>query len=89
MIFAWFLCKYASLQNILTQIESSKKYRNKFDCLVYEMLFIQELKSSLNVQSDSIRFIKIKHVGMPSNEIQLFKLNSFSNSDIKRFLHSW
>ena len=26
----------------------------KFDCLVYEMLFIQELKPSLNTQSDSI-----------------------------------
>ena len=32
-----------------------KKCRNKFDCLVYEMLFIQELKPSLNMQSDSIR----------------------------------
>ena len=32
-----------------------KKCRNKFDCLIYEMLFIQELKPSFNVQSDSIR----------------------------------
>ena len=31
-----------------------KKWRNKFECLVYEMLFIQERKPSLNVQSESI-----------------------------------
>ena len=29
--------------------------RNKFDCLVYERLFIRALKLNLNVQSDSIR----------------------------------
>ena len=31
------------------------KCTNKFDCLVYEMLFIHELRPTLNVQSDSIR----------------------------------
>lgn len=31
-----------------------KKCWNKLDCLVYEMLFIKELKPSLNVRSDSI-----------------------------------
>ena len=31
-----------------------RKCRNNFDCLLYEMLFIKELKPSLNVQSDSI-----------------------------------
>ena len=31
------------------------KCTNKFDCLVYEMLFIRELRPTLNVQSDSIR----------------------------------
>ena len=31
-----------------------RKCRNKFDCLLYEMLFIKELKPSVNVQSDSI-----------------------------------
>ena len=31
------------------------KCTNKFDCLVYEMVFINELKPTLNVQSDSIR----------------------------------
>jgi len=32
-----------------------KKCRNKFDCLVHEMLLIRELTPPLNVQSDSIR----------------------------------
>ena len=31
------------------------KCTNKFDCLIKEMLFIRKLKSSLNVQTDSIR----------------------------------
>ena len=31
------------------------KWTNKFDCLVYEMFFIQKLRPALNVQSDSIR----------------------------------
>ena len=35
--------------------EVLKKFKNKFDCLVFEMLFIRTLKPSLNVQSDSIR----------------------------------
>jgi len=32
-----------------------KKCKNKWDCLVYEMLFIKNIKPSLNVQTDSIR----------------------------------
>ena len=32
-----------------------KKCRSKFDCLVYEMLFIRKIKPSLNKQSDSVR----------------------------------
>ena len=31
-----------------------KKCHEKFDCLVYEMLLIKELRPSLNTQSDSI-----------------------------------
>ena len=31
------------------------KCTNKFDCLVYEMFFIRELRRTFNVQSDSIR----------------------------------
>ena len=32
-----------------------KKCCSKFDCLVYEMLFIRKIKPSLNKQSDSVR----------------------------------
>ena len=32
-----------------------KKFRGKLECLVYEMLFIQEMKPKLNTQSDSIK----------------------------------
>ena len=42
-------------QVLLKRFEALKKCRNKFDCLVYEMLFIRTLKPNLNVQSDSIR----------------------------------
>ena len=40
---------------LLRQFCVLKKCTNKFDCLVHEMLFIRQLKPSLNVQSDSIR----------------------------------
>ena len=42
-------------QDLLKRFEVLKKCRNKFDCLVYEMLSIRTLKTNLNVQSDSIR----------------------------------
>ena len=42
-------------QDLLKRFEVLKKCKNKFDCLVYEMLFIRTLKPSLNVQTDSIR----------------------------------
>ena len=42
-------------QDLLKRFEALKKCGNKFDCLVYEMLFIRTLKPNLNVQSDSIR----------------------------------
>ena len=32
-----------------------KKYNSKFDCLVYEMLHIKDIRPSLNTQADSIR----------------------------------
>ena len=37
-----------------SQFHMLKKCSSKFNCLVYEMLFIRKLKPSLNVQSDSI-----------------------------------
>ena len=36
------------------QFHVLKKCSSKFNCLVYEMLFIRKLKPSLNVQSDSM-----------------------------------
>ena len=32
-----------------------KKCQSKFDCLIFEMFFIKELKPTLNKQCDSIR----------------------------------
>ena len=34
--------------------EILRKCRNKFECLLFEMFYIREIKPSLNVQSDSI-----------------------------------
>ena len=56
------ICKYyykehntAVPNNFLARFIVIKKCMNKFDCLVNEMLCIQELKPTLNVQSDSLR----------------------------------
>ena len=38
-----------------SQFSILKKCHTKFDCLLYEMFFIKELKPSLNTQGDSIR----------------------------------
>ena len=32
-----------------------KKCRSKFECLLFEMLFIKDIRPSMNKQSDSIR----------------------------------
>jgi len=32
-----------------------RKCKNKFDCLIFEMLFIKDIKPSLNTQTDSVR----------------------------------
>ena len=37
------------------QFKVLKKCRSKFDCLIYEMVFIQKIKPNLNLQSDSVR----------------------------------
>ena len=42
-------------QGLLKRFEVLKKCKNKFDCLVYKMLFIRALKPNLKVQADSIR----------------------------------
>ena len=41
--------------NFSARFSVIKKCTNKFDCLVNEMLCIQDLKPTLNVQSDSLR----------------------------------
>jgi len=41
-------------KDLLKRFSILKKCRKKFDCLVNEMLFIRDLKPTLNVQSDSI-----------------------------------
>ena len=47
---------HSDCKNLLNegQFRVLKKCHEKFDCLVYEMLFIKELRPSLNTQSDSI-----------------------------------
>ena len=42
-------------EDLLSCFKVLKKCRNKFDCLVNEMLYIKQLTPSLNVQTDSIR----------------------------------
>ena len=37
------------------QFSILRKCRSKFDCLIFEMLFIKELKPGLNTQKDSVR----------------------------------
>ncbi|XP_027055487.1 uncharacterized protein LOC113682528 [Pocillopora damicornis] len=38
-----------------SQFTVLRKCQSKFDCLVFEMLFIKKLKLNLNIQTDSIR----------------------------------
>ena len=40
--------------NLQDQFTMLKKCRTKFDCLIYEMLFIRNIKPKLNTQSDSL-----------------------------------
>ena len=42
-------------KDLTEQFTILKKCRGKFECLIYEMLFIQETKPKLNTQSDSIK----------------------------------
>ena len=41
--------------NVPDQFIVLEKCRTKFDCLIYEMLFIRNIKRKLNMQSDSPR----------------------------------
>ena len=42
------------LKNLISQFHVLAKCKNKFDCLVKEMLFIRRLVPDLNVQTNSI-----------------------------------
>ena len=44
-----------SKPNLIDNFSVPKKCRNKFDCLIHEMLVIKDLKPTLNMQTDSIR----------------------------------
>ena len=44
-----------SPNDIARNFKISRKCQNKLDCLIFEMLFIKELKPTLNKQCDSIR----------------------------------
>ncbi len=44
-----------SKSELINKFSVLKKCRSKFDCLINEMLIIQDLKPTLNVQTDSIR----------------------------------
>ena len=46
---------WLQLTNLQDQITVLKECRTKFDCLIYEMLFIRNIKPKLNTQSDSAR----------------------------------
>ena len=41
--------------NLQDQFTVLKKCRTKFDCLIYDNLFIRNIKPKLNTQSDSVR----------------------------------
>ena len=51
-------------QDLYKQFTILKKCRGKFECLIYEMLFIQEMKPKLNTQTDSIKASN-KFIGIP------------------------
>ena len=42
-------------EDITQSFQILRKCQNKFDCLIFEMFFIKELKPTLNKQCDSIR----------------------------------
>ena len=42
-------------RNLEDRFTILRKYKTKLDCLIYEMLYIRDLKPNLNTQSDSIR----------------------------------
>ena len=52
-----------------------RKCQGKFDCLVFEMLYIKKFKPNLNVQTDSIRA-----------KLFVYPVNYFSNCSFLVFI---
>ena len=51
-----YMAKHGTIPRDLTEnITVLRKCKGKFECLLYEMLFIQKEKPALNIQSDSLR----------------------------------
>ena len=50
-----YVSKHGTIPRDLTENISLKKMQEQFECLLYEMLFIQKEKPPLNIQSDSLR----------------------------------
>ena len=46
---------YTKEHRSTTFLKCEKKCRSKFYCLIYEILFIKDIKSTFNTQTDSIR----------------------------------
>ena len=49
-------------KDLTTNFTILKKCNSKFDCLIYEMFFINQLRPRLNVQCDSIRAKVFKYI---------------------------
>ena len=51
-----YISKHGTIPRDLTKnIRILRKCKSKFECLLYKMLFIQKKKTSLNIQSDSLK----------------------------------
>ena len=62
-------------KDLQEQFTILKKCRGKFECIIYETLFIQEMKPKLNTQSDSIK-AKL-HVFSTSLSLSMFHIVAF------------
>ena len=81
----------------LSQFSILRKCRTKFDCLIFEILFIKELKPGLNTQKDSVRaklftwhcvqiFLAFNSVSFKSLRISFVHLHS---NNVFLFILTW
>ena len=68
--------------DIQEQFTILKKCRGKFECLIYEMLFIQKKKPKLSTQSESIK-VKLFSTYLTPFVLHIFRLYAI------RFLHAF